>query len=120
MRYIKMFENFGINENLEIDASDDFGLTDSQKKSLENTFLYGSITTDNYELFGRDDEKDLKNAIKWGEIGEEEIKNAVEVGVSKIFPNCEIEVSFYDNGKISVVVKNEDEETLTFDLDNDL
>jgi hypothetical protein len=108
LKYLKTFESFSINENLEIIDHDD-QLEEDEKNRIKQTFPYGSIDSENYELFGMSSEEEFNQSIEYGEIDTMRIQSAVTSAIEDMFPNYEVICSVYHGDeKLSVSITRED------------
>ena len=108
LKYLKTFESFSINENLEIIDHDD-QLEEDEKNRIKQTFPYGSIDSENYELFGMSSEEEFNQSVEYGEIDTMRIQSAITSAIEDMFPNYEVICSVYHgNEKLSVSITRED------------
>jgi hypothetical protein len=118
LKYIKLFENFEA-KNFKDEVYDNKDLFDKIKKDLESfNWIQDGIGTDSYELFGREDSKDLEEAIEYGEIS---IDNAVEEVQSKLEDRYKesgvtIDVDTLGNDDTLFVKINLDDDFITFEI----
>jgi hypothetical protein len=118
LKYIKLFENFEA-KNFKDEVYDNKDLFDKIKKDLESfNWIQDGIGTDSYELFGREDSKDLEEAIEYGEIS---IDNAVEAVQSKLEDRYKesgvtINVDTLGNDDTLFVKINLDDDFITFEI----
>ncbi len=118
LKYIKLFENFEA-KNFKDEVYYNKDLFDKIKKDLESfNWIQDGIGTDSYELFGREDSKDLEAAIEYGEIS---IDNAVEAVQSKLEDRYKesgvtIDVDTLGNDDTLFVKINLDDDFITFEI----
>ena len=109
-----------LNEELNI-SNNNYELPDFEEKktALNQMFPYGDIDTDHYQYFGYDSEKELIDAIRFGEVDSSRITNAIQNATETIFPKEEgfkVDAILYygdEKGNVSIV-KGDD--TLGFDI----
>jgi len=109
-----------LNEGLNISNSN-YELPDFEEKktALNQMFPYGDIDTDHYQYFGYDSEKELIDAIGFGEVDSSRITNAIQNATETIFPEEEgfkVDAILYygdEKGNVSII-KGDD--TLGFDI----
>ena len=109
-----------LNEGLNI-SNGNYELPDFEEKkaALNQMFPYGDIDTDHYQYFGYDSEKELRDAIGFGEVDSSRITNAIQNATETIFPEEEgfkvDAILYYGDKKGNVsIVKGDD--TLGFDI----
>ena len=109
-----------LNEELNI-SNNNYELPDFEEKktALNQMFPYGDIDTDHYQYFGYDSEKELIDAIRFGEVDSSRITNAIQNATETIFPEEEgfkvDAILYYGDKKGNVsIVKGDD--TLGFDI----
>lgn len=117
LKYLKTFESFSINENLEIIDRDE-QLEEDEKNRIEQTFPYGSIDSENYELFGFTSEEEFEQSVKFGEIDIMRIQTVVTSALEEMFPNSEVICHVYHGDeKLGVsITKNDTDSPAQFDL----
>lgn len=114
MKYIKMFDSFNANEKLNITG--DF---EDKKSELDALFPYGCIDSDHYEYFNCDSEQDLEDRIKWGEINNDSINDAIKAAVETVFPESEgfsVDCHMYHGDEKCGISVAKGEDSLQFDL----
>ena len=119
-RRMQKLAGIKLNEGLDI-SNDNYELPDFEEKktALNQMFPYGDIDTDHYQYFCYDSEKELIDAIRFGEVDSSRITNAIQNATETIFPEEEgfkVDAILYygdEKGNVSIV-KGDD--TLGFDI----
>ena len=92
---------------------------EEKKNALNQIFPYGEIDSDHYSYFGYESEKDLENAIEWGEVDSDRIINAVISATQEVFPESQgfkVTSEMYSGDEKCYVTIVKGEDSLQFDL----